>query len=708
MSHTTPVVDQPCVESHASEIHFPELENYLNTPRPRLTDWLEPLFFGNKIHSIYPHLSALPVFRTHLSSGYNFSIQNKMVAYLRFGVSTSGYFIIQTLNLHLTETWVSHFYQPDGSYAFTENNTSHPLAFYPETSMEVNCPIINHIYNILCSEYQNTGKGTLSTVALHTLEKILQWVKKRNPNQLSLSKRFQDPAITTLNQEMMKADLDPVYTWKERHQLIKNLKLTRSKVIATKERAHHLNLISYSLPLFFYDFWSACIRFFKRPLNNSLGTLERILIDPIRWFGTVVKSNMGYSIALAIYSPFTFFFITQPMNPHATWAVGKVRSAYIDATEHLKSITTPTTFIQSASTLPGAANAGEKNAVPTAMSNNSQFGIPLSTDHGDVNQQSWEERMSNFKAMQITYESNMEAAPRIGRLEQMETQLNWPLIMESTWIETERYLEFLNFIDANHKDYTTNYIQLVRTEISRTEQVQLYLWDRNVRFILDHPFTMMDQGKEQTQADYYVGRAFILLRNMTTTLAKKHQGLVMPNGYNGITTLAQKFEADYHAGGSVLERLKHNSKLFAQADSKDTLELRAYMKRQWEILYLLQNHAQEGANTALQMYVWSVRNAAWILQSLISAKREEMSLLSFSFKKNALPTKISENPTFKRVDSQYEALFHMMVLEYTSIRKEIGGALKNDIEAIQRKKMIDNVENFLKERDTLLKEGNLI
>ena len=50
----------------------------------------------------------------------------------------------------------------------------------------------------------------------------------------------------------------------------------------------------------------------------------------------------------------------------------------------------------------------------------------------------------------------------------------------------------------------------------------------------------------------------------------------------------------------------------------------------------------------------------------------------------------------------------MMLLEYTSIRKEIGEELKNDIEATQRKKIIHNVEKFLKERDELLKGAKLL
>jgi hypothetical protein len=251
-------------------------------------------------------------------------------------------------------------------------------------------------------------------------------------------------------------------------------------------------------------------------------------------------------------------------------------------------------------------------------------------------------------------------------------------------------------------------MNFVRNEKVRVDQVQLYLWDRNVRFILDHPFTMMDQSKEQTQRDYYVGRSFILLRDMTNNLALKHRGLPLPAGFDAITKLASQFEAEYKAGGSVLDRLKANSKLFAQKDATNTDELRSYMKRQWEVLYLLQNHAQEASNFGLSVYIWSVRNAVYTMQSLYSTKRDELSMIAFNFKKGAGVNKLTNNPSFKRMDSQYEALYHMMMLEYTSVRKEIGEALKKDIEAVQRKQIIGGVESFLKERDTLLRSANLI
>lgn len=681
-----------------------ELATFLGTPSKTLQDFITKIGMDGGTTHLTQSVQALPVFRTANTSGYNYSYHKTMMAYIRFGITTSGYFVVQSLILNSKSSWASHYYHADGGYAFSEGPITHVFSSNSDSLMETNCPIINHLYNILSDEYLalKDGKETNSKRVL-TIEKALQRLSKTRTNELSVTSGLNDQAVQQLNQKMMLIDLDPVYTWKERHQLIAKLKEERSKLLNTKKRAHKAGFFTYTLPLFGHDLKAAFARIAKRPLNNALGILERICLDPIRWFFKVVRSNMGYSVALAIYSPFTYFFITQPMNPHATFAVGKVRSAYIqtvEAFEHVLGIEN-----KKIETKPSTLGLA-LNAAATAQA--SSRGMLLTTDVPEVNNQSWDDRMNNFKNMQNSYESNMESAPRMGRLEQMETQLNWPLIVESAWNETERYLNFLSFIESNAKDYLPSYVQFVKAEKSRTEQAQLYLWDRNIRFILDHPFTMMDQSKDQTQADYYVGRAFIQLRDMTSTLTSRYKGLEMPQGYAAISQLASHFESDYKTNGSVLERLKNNSKLFAQKDKLDAEELRTYMKRQWEILYLLQNRAQEGAVHALQMQVWSVRNVVTILQSLYSTKREEMSTLAFSMKPGAAINKLTANPAFKRIDSLYESLFHMMVLEYTSIRKEIGEELKNDIEATQRKTLIESVENFLKERDVLLKGANLL
>ncbi len=689
-----------------------------------LSDALARFAFKKVIHDLNSPLAALPVYRLNGMSGYHYSLQNKMVAEVRFGLTISGYFVIQTQMMGTPSRVTSHYYQDTGEFAFSENAFSQPIAHCTEQVMEAGCPIVNHIYNILCSIYTEATSGTANTKRAHTLEQALNQFSNSNRRELGISKGYCDEAVLRLTHKMMAIDLDPVLTWKERHQLIKAIKQERTLLINSKSRAHHLWSIRYKGPLLIQNLKNVIVRFAKRPVSNFFGMMDRILFDPLRWFSKVVRGNMGYSIALGIYSPFTFFFITQPMNPHAMWAVGKVRSAYIEVTDKIKNgfgshASNTVQFYQTPTAAPAVGAVATTSTAALSLpppSNPQSFnpnqakfgGILLGAEVPSVNEQTWDERMSNFKAMQISYEENLEISSRFGRLEQMETQLNWPLIVESTWLETERYLDQIKLLLNRENEYRPDFIVYLHHETERANQMQLYLWDRNVRFILDHPFTLMDQSKEQTLVPYYVGRAFVMLREMTQTLKARNSGLPLPKGYEAIDQLATHFQDQYQSDSSLLERLKRNSKLFSQKDLFDTQELRSYMKREWEVLYLLQNHAQEASNNGLQLYNWSIRNAVFIAQSIFSAKREELTTIEPLFKRDGTPSPTSVATAVKRIDSQYEALFHMMVLEYTSIRKEIGESLKKDIEATQRRSLITSLENFLKERESLLKSVKVL
>src|SRR5262249_33285141 len=162
---------------------------------------------------------------------------------------------------------------------------------------------------------------------------------------------------------------------------------------------------------------------------------------------------IGYSIALAIYGPFTFYFITQPLNPHAMWAVGKVRSGYLDTYNKVRASLGVDDAVVGTAATTVATNANSSPAKPAAPVENklasvkpSHLDLLLSTDVPSVDKMDWGDRMSNFKDMQIGYEENMVFAARMGRLEQVETQLNFPLIADSAYQEIERYLEQMNAI----------------------------------------------------------------------------------------------------------------------------------------------------------------------------------------------------------------------------------------------------------------------
>lgn len=197
-----------------------------------------------------------------------------------------------------------------------------------------------------------------------------------------------------------------------------------------------------------------------------------------------------------------------------------------------------------------------------------------------------------------------------------------------------------------------------------------------------------------------MGRSILLLRDMTNKLSARETGFQQPMDYERLMGVAKAFEKTRAEGKTVMERLGRNSRLFSQPDHTDGTELRSYMKRQWEILYLLQNKAQEASNFGLQMYTWSVRNAIWLLQSLYSAKRRELSLL---FDSPGKPKAEVAREIKSQIEPLYEQLTHMMSLEFASIRPELSQRLGNDIDARQRKVLIDTVEGFINDREKVLK-----
>jgi hypothetical protein len=326
--------------------------------------------------------------------------------------------------------------------------------------------------------------------------------------------------------------------------------------------------------------------------------------------------------------------------------------------------------------------------------------MPLSPDYPNVDRQSWSDRMSNFKNMQIGYESNMEFAARMGRLEQMELQLNFSMIVDSTWEETERYLDHLKTLRSELRKPSPELARYLRDEELRTRQAEMYVWDKLLRYILDHPYLVMDQSKEQVYRDYYMGRSILLLRDMTARLAAREPDFQKPSDYQRLLAVADAFQKTRVDAPTIMERLARNSRLFAQPDHTDGTALRSYMKRQWEILYLLQNKAQEASNFGLQMYTWSVRNAIWLLQSLYSAKNRELTLLFESPRK---PRADAAREIRSEIEPLYEQLTHMMSLEFASIRPELSQRLADDIDARQRKVLIDSVEGFIADREKVLK-----
>lgn len=691
-----------------SDVHEPLPDHLLRISCISFEDAILHLAFDGGTRHGAEKIHSLPVFREGPWAGYHLTKNARMLASIRVGTTLDGRWVIRTEKASRPETVSHHLYSPSGKFTALLRNEPPDLRTLPLRFFETRCPILNLLYQVAAEEYPRSSKDAGDTRSLHTIERAIRSIDRNHDTPASTHLGFQDEAIQRIQERMQRVEQDPVCNWKERQERFRHLREERTLLIRTKARVHGsarpFAAFSLLLTAFLADASAAFARFRLRPWSNALGWLESLILDPVRWFFRVVRGNMGYSVALAIYSPFTFFFITQPMNPHAMWAVGRVRSAYLGAIDRMSRMAQPQSATQSTLLAPPAP-AGKR--APSEPVRN-ETGFPLTGDDPGMADQSWEERMSHFKAMQIAYEENLEIAPRFGRLEHMESQLNWPITAESAWLETERFLQLTSFLLSNPRDYDPDFIAWMKKEEDRARHVELYLWDRLTRFILDHPYTLMDESREHSLRDPYNGRAFHLLRTMTRTLVHHYPGLPTGPDHQRIFQLSETFEKSQQEGSGVLDKIRKNTPGFRPEGLPDPTEIRNRWKRQWEILYLLENRAQEAALSGLQLYVWSVRNAMHLLQSLYSTKRADLSLLSLTFKRGTTPAKLAVNPDFQNTESQYEAFLHLLILEFASVKKELGEHLKKDIEARQRTRIIEALQASLQERETLLKAKGLL
>jgi hypothetical protein len=681
-----------------------QLELWLMFRPNSLRESIEFFALGGARESLPASIRIDAFNRVNGYSGYVYRISDDTYGEVGFAPLRWGGFVTHKILADPTgrrEIW--EVYAADGTLTSVDPALFLDLLYCDLTDMDPRCPILSHLYNYLHHEYSQAQLGQSRTNQIETIELIVRGLR--------VQALYRDPAVMALWKKMIEGENDRVLGWEERQHVIEAILADRAKIVSTKLRAHRMSSIPSALGIRLGDYVNRAQRFRMRPLNNLRGFTYKYTIGLMLWFVATVRDNIGYSVALALYGPFTFYFITQPLNPHAMWAVGHVRSAYLETTEKAHSLldsalgtAAPVAADSVTSSQSQSQGQTQTQTAPPGTANGSSsdkhLGMPLSTDYKDVDGQAWNDRMSSFKNMQIGYESNMEFAARMGRLEQMELQLNFSMIADSTWEETERYLDQIAALKASHKKLSPELSRYLDDEIVRTRKAEMYVWDKLLRYILDHPYLVMDQSKEQVYRDYYMGRSILLLREMTEKLSSREAGFQKPADYERLSAVASAFQKTRVEGATVMERLARNSKLFAQPDHTDGTELRSYMKRQWEILYLLQNKAQEASNFGLQMYTWSVRNAIWLLQSLYSAKSRELTLLFDSPQKSK--AEISREIK-QQIEPLYEQLTHMMSLEFASIRPELSGRLSNDIDARQRKVLIDSVEGFIVEREKTLK-----
>lgn len=715
---------------------------------PKIQPFLETVLQdgGKKLYSIDGIVT--PIRNIGGMSGFEY-MEDGIEASLTMGLilGGTGYVLRRILRNAGVTSERFDYYNVQGEISFTSDKEALKTVIVDFHEMDLTCPILNHLYNFLSLEYKNAKEARSNTQLVHSVERFLKSIYDSKIVKIAIKDRADDPAVTNIYNKILAAEMDPVLNWEERQLVFGKYRQDLTLIVNTKLRAHRLSRLRFRALLLSKNFGNFLARFVNRPVDNFRGLLYRYTIGKVIWFFQTVKDNLGYSIALAVYGPFTYYFITMPMNPHAMQAVGKVRAAYLEAKTEImrvldqsevalndlkgkeaiartpvQKVVTDSVSTQNAaptnlkaqeaailaniiepsavvhkkgeSLMVSLGDGAQEKATPTLLN------MLLSTDSDKVNKTSWLERMSNFKQMQIAYEENIEFASRMGRLEQLETQYNFPMQIEATWEELERYNNMIFEIREKNPNLTAKMKQYLANEIDRTQQLELYLWDRMGRFILDQVYVMLDQDKEQKRNDYYVGRSFVFMEEMTNILSWRYKDLKKPEGYEKIQKLAEAYKNGRKETGTVLKNLEANSDLFKQKNIYDTKEFRSYMKRQWEILFLQNAKAEEASNMGLNMYIWSVRNTAWILQSVYSAKREELALLVKRDLSGTLFTP-AEMLTRTKVSMLYETLLHNLTLEYVGIREEIMNRLGKDIESSQRMVVIDNLREFLSDRDKL-------
>jgi len=627
-------------------------------------------------------------------SGYNYWVDGSLVGQLHMATMCNGNFVIyKRIFLEGQITEIYDYYNSDGKIQYDSHLLDGELIQYSSINMEPSSPFINHFYNVLYNEYVQASLGTGQTKRIQFIEGLLQKRFKDQSTHLSANDGINDFSLKLIIDEIHQIECDPILTWNERQSIFKSLKEKRSKIMSTKKRVHKMNFFNYNLAVLVMDFKTRMQVIKRRPFNNLQGISYKYSIGKVLWFFRTVKENLGISVAMAIYGPFTFFFITQPMNPYAMKVVGSVRGTYIELVKSIEDIdkqTSPKNIAQ-IKTL--------KDSISLKQSALKKISPSLTLPASSI---TWDDRMSNFKQMEIAYNADMVFAARMGRLEQMDSQFNFPLTAESAWHETQRYIKAVRSALKYNKELNPTYVNFLKKEITRARSTQVYIWNKMAQFFIDYPYIVIDQKGEQDERDFYVGRSFIFMQEMTEVLGKL-KPTSMPETNVKVQKLAQFYSSNKINGESVLDNLKKNSKVFSLKTEHDTDEFRTYMKRHWEILFLQQNKKQEAASYGLQTYTWSVKNALWTMQSLYSAKREEINKLTYKFNSFNKNVNASLNKPDAKMDQLLESLMHLLTIEYVSIKKEFAKNLDGDNEVVQRAEQIGNLKEYLIDRDALYK-----
>jgi hypothetical protein len=542
-------------------------------------------------------------------------------------------------------------------------------------------PIKSILMDTLFYEYSRAEQGECNVERSSFIEKYLRTVEQRESP-------FENFHLSTLKSKVMSIELLPTLTWKERQVIFSKMAGVRKQILLTKARLWMWPLwLVIALRLLEF-IPSITIRFSLRPWNNFGGIFRLCTIDVVVWFFRTVRNNIGYSIALAIYGPFTFYFITQPLNPKAMWAVAEVRNAYLYVVKDLGSVLSMPREI---------SRIGTGNAASSELQNHPQMPLPTSKNFGLA---SWQERMSGFKGLQIAFEKNMVFAARMGRIEQIESQLLFPLTVRAAWSENHLYLSALQrALQSAKVEQSERKTIFLHKEILRCKRAELYIWSKLHRFLGDHYFIVMDAFRDHTYHNRYLGEALHLFVEMSRNISGALEGKLDRSDFELAQKLASIFgKSRPEQSDPILARIAAQVPSLSNPQFLSDFAYRTPLLRQWEILFLLQNRAQEASNYGRMAYTESVRISLFALQTFVSAKRIELErfLLAQSEKDSRFDSESLSNALL-------ENGYHLMFADLASIAPELRRKLPEDTEYQQRIEILVDLRDYLNDREQMWK-----
>jgi hypothetical protein len=265
-------------------------------------------------------------------------------------------------------------------------------------------------------------------------------------------------------------------------------------------------------------------------------------------------------------------------------------------------------------------------------------------------------------------EQRYRLSARIGRLDQIETQWAWPTTLEGAFREAGRYLETLSRVGRTGAPLGPGWSAYLRAEKRRTDRFRIYLLKRTERFILDHPYLILDRDREQGPPGTAALRVCSVYLEMRKSLQESGQTAAL-------TAIPPSIPGIRAESGDSLPFLPDEESLL----------------RHWENLYLIQSRAEESANLGLQTVLHSIRNTVFVFQLLLNEKREDL--------ESNLLRSPARSDTSSR--SRMEHLRDLLTLEYRSLGGVLKESLPDDPEMDERDRPLSDLGASLGERALL-------